>query len=147
MLTCPYCGKPAQLTTGDYIYPHRHDLADRYFWTCWPCEAYVGCHKAGARVGMQISDGTLPLGRLADSRLRAAKLQAHAAFDPLWRSRQVTRRQAYHWLAEQLGIPVKECHIGEFDVQQCKRVVDVCFHKAVQSAYNLSKGESNETYC
>ena len=139
-LTCPYCGKPAQLTTGDYIYPHRHDLADRHFWVCWPCDAYVGCHAKGAQVGRVTSDGTLPLGRLANAALRKAKSRAHAAFDPLWRSGNMKRRQAYGWLASQLGIPVDDCHIGMFNEQQCARVEAVCYilaNKGVAHGRNL----------
>lgn len=42
---CDYCGKDAELVTGDVIYPHRSDLAPLKFWRCEDCEAYVGCHK------------------------------------------------------------------------------------------------------
>lgn len=131
---CPYCSRPAELVDGGHLYPHREDLYDRNFWACDTCAAYVGCHAAGAYIfdkdGERIvSDGTLALGRLADALLRAAKLRAHAAFDPLWRDREPrsrARREAYAWLAKALGIPVHECHIGFFDVGQCERVVELC---------------------
>ena len=35
-------------------------------------------------------------------------------------------REAYKWLSEQLGMPRKDTHIGMFDVDQCKRVVEIC---------------------
>jgi hypothetical protein len=37
----------------------------------------------------------------------------------------MTRRAAYSWLAEQLGIDRGDCHIGTFDVEMCKRVIEV----------------------
>lgn len=118
-VTCDYCHRDAMLVTGNVIYPHRPDLYALKFWQCEPCDAYVGCHKAGKGQG----DGTKPLGRLANAELRRAKSDAHAAFDPLWKSRRMKRREAYAWLAAQLGISVNNCHIGMFDVDGCRAVV------------------------
>jgi hypothetical protein len=119
LVICPYCERPAHLVTGETIYPHRRDLWQKWFWLCDPCKAYVGCHK----------EGTKPLGRLANAELRAAKQEAHAAFDPLWQffpPREGERSRAYKWLADHLGISKRDCHIGEFDVETCRRVVAVC---------------------
>ncbi len=127
-IRCDYCGRPALLVTGAAIYRRRPDLLHLRFWQCPPCDAYVGCHKAGAWTvtakGERVtSDGTLPLGRLANGELRAAKQAAHAAFDPLWMSERMTRREAYAWLAGVLGVSVDNCHIGMFDVDGCHAVV------------------------
>lgn len=119
---CPYCAAESQLVTGALLYPHRNDLWSLHFWHCAPCDAYVGCHKKGLGHG----DGTRPLGRLANAELRRAKNQAHAAFDPLWKNRKIRRRDAYDWLAKQLGLPVDRTHIGDFDVETCLRVVEIC---------------------
>ena len=108
-LTCPYCNRDAQQATGADIYPHRPDLAHKKFYRCSPCGAYVGCHKDGR-----------PLGRLANADLRRAKQLTHAKFDPLWKSGQMSRSAAYRWLADQLGIPGDECHIGMFDIDRCR---------------------------
>ena len=113
---CPYCGEPSKLVTGLVIYPHRPDLEDRYFYLCAPCEAFVGTHK-GTKT---------PLGRLANAELRTAKMAAHAAFDPLWQVGKKTRKEAYQWLAHEMGIFFKHCHIGEFDLEQCKQVIAIC---------------------
>lgn len=51
---------------------------------------------------------------------------AHAAFDPVWKGGQITRTQAYALLAKSMRIPITECHIGMFDVAQCKAVVALC---------------------
>lgn len=113
---CPYCDRRADFVTGNAIYPHRPDLFGKHFWVCSPCGAYVGCHPGT----------TNALGRLADAELRAWKQKAHAAFDPLWKGGKQKRHDAYGWLAEQLGIARQNTHIGMFDVDQCRRVVDVC---------------------
>lgn len=115
-MRCPYCEQPAKLVTGDSIYPQRPDLHYKLFWLCRPCDAYVGCHDGGQR----------PLGRLANGELRRAKMAAHAAFDPLWKSGERKRKQAYHWLALTLGLTRAQCHIGELDLEQCRNVVKFC---------------------
>lgn len=124
-IACPYCDRAAELVTGAEIYPHRHDLFGLKFWRCEPCGAHVGCHKAGAWIPELhcASDGTIPLGRLANAELRRVKARAHAAFDPLWKSRRMSRREAYTWLARELAISVPNCHIGAFDLPQCFAVI------------------------
>lgn len=113
-VVCPYCGADAKLVSGVTVYPHRPDLAAKRFYECEPCDARVGVH-----------DGTFkPLGRLANAELRAAKMRAHTAFDPLWRFGSMKRKAAYAALAAQLGIEPKDCHIGEFDVAMCERVIE-----------------------
>jgi NAD-dependent aldehyde dehydrogenases len=116
-MDCPYCNRPVYLVNGKMMYPHRPDLYEKKFYLCIPCNAYVGCHPGT----------TEPLGRLANAELRAAKIAAHAAFDPLWRTVGNRKRsEAYRWLADKLGIRWKDCHIGMFDVETCKRVVEIC---------------------
>lgn len=121
---CPYCGNEPELVNGAAIYPRRPDVASRAFYLCTPCGAHVGCHP-----------GTInPLGRLADLELRKAKVAAHAAFDPLWRSGGMKRVEAYRWLAGVLGLPKSECHIGLFDVSQCSAVVAATKERAACSS-------------
>ena len=124
MVICPYCSHPAKSATGADIYPHLPEIAHKQFYRCQPCNAWVGCH-----------DGTdKPLGRLADAELRMAKRQCHALFDPLWKRRmvisdckkQVARGLGYAWLARELGIDAKDCHIGMFDLPTCRRVIAIC---------------------
>lgn len=113
---CPYCGRPPELVWGSAVYPHRPDLHGKRFWRCKPCDAHVGCHPGT----------TTPLGRLADAALRLGKMQAHDAFDPIWKGKAMSRNDAYAWLASELGISCAECHIGMFDIAMCKRVVEAC---------------------
>lgn len=125
---CPYCGTEAVLHESSAKFYHGRNYGP--VWACEPCGAWVGCHPGK----------TVPLGRLANAELRKAKIEAHAAFDPLWKRKfrkRVKERgpeyrkgwargSGYKWLAGQLGIDRKDCHIGMFDVETCKRVVEVC---------------------
>lgn len=131
---CPYCQQEAKLVGGDVIYPHRADLYRKKFWMCAPCKAYVGCHPTTEE----------PLGRLADAELRKAKIEAHAAFDPLWMHTfsRMSRGEAYAWLAAQLGVSKNECHIGMFDVDTCRRVVEACSSR-FRSRDGLQHGQGN----
>jgi len=115
-MKCPYCGEDAKQTTGREVYPRRPDLHKQIIFACLPCDAWVGTHKNSGK----------PLGRLANAELRRAKMQAHAAFDPLWKSGQMTRREAYRRLSEKMGLTPEETHIGMFDVEQCETVVILC---------------------
>lgn len=116
---CQYCGNKAKKVMGDEIYPHRKSLWKKKFYLCKPCDAYVSCHKT--------ANGKFrSMGQLANRALRRARVQAHEAFDPIWNTGLMHRRQAYQWLSEQLGIPVDETHIGMFSEQQCARVIEIC---------------------
>ena len=108
---CPYCGKQSVCIDSAEVYGRSYG----WMWICRPCDAYVGCHKPGKQ----------PLGRLANKELREAKKEAHAAFDPLFRYNG-KRKEGYRWLAQQLGMTKAECHIGMFDVAECRAVVEAC---------------------
>ncbi len=123
-VACPYCkGWAALLLNSAELYNGRNYGA---VWICRPCEAWVGVHANSPRY--------LPLGRLADAELRKAKAAVHATFDPLWQRKLIrtpgvkkrARGDGYQWLADQLGIPFEQCHIGMFDIETCKRVVEIC---------------------
>ena len=121
---CPYCGGDAKLVTGDVVYPGRFDLSAKRFWYCAGDDAWVGCHGKTER----------PLGTMADKELRNARQAAHAQFDPLWQEKQRrenmpkfrARGRGYRWLAEQMQMPVRECHIAMMSAEQCARVMTIC---------------------
>ncbi len=74
-----------------------------------------------------INGGQVRIGVDAPKNEGAEKLQGrNTLFDPLWRDKKMKRKAAYTWLADQLGIHVNDCHIGMFDVDMCRRVVEVC---------------------
>lgn len=119
-ITCDYCHRPAKLVTGAVIYPNRQDLLHKRFWHCEPCGAWVGCHDRNRRMGF---NGDEPKGRLANAALRRKKIAAHAAFDPLWKSKEMTRTEAYAWLAAEIGMSAPNMHIGMLDVDGCNAVI------------------------
>lgn len=100
---CPYCESEVIYTSNKVIYGKEFGNGKCY--KCTHCDAYVGVHN-----------GTnIPLGRMANKELRELKKQAHALFDPIWKTKQKTRSEAYQDLANALGIPKNECHFGWFD--------------------------------
>jgi len=114
-VVCSYCGEEAELVDSREVYSRSYGL----IWLCRPCKAWVGVHLN--------SKENAPLGRLADSTLRFWKKEAHAAFDPFWKGEVPNRRsKEYHWLSSMIGIKLRHCHIGMFNVEQCKKVVEIC---------------------
>jgi hypothetical protein len=117
VVVCSYCGRQAELVNGNAIYPHRPDLSKKLFYRCAPCGAYVGCDPGTKK----------PLGSLANAELRKVRSDAHAVFDPKWRSGAWgSRHEAYAKLAKMLGVATDECHIGGFDFDTCQKVVALC---------------------
>ena len=126
-VACPYCTKPAAFFADSKQFYRGTDNGP--VWACIRCDARVGCHMGTAR----------PLGRLANKDLRYWKVQAHGAFDPIWKAaieqrmaagksaqQGKCRRKAYAKLAKALRIPEDECHIGMFDVTRCRKTVELC---------------------
>lgn len=126
-VVCPYCSQLAKfLPTSEAIY-HGRDYGPVYI--CVPCDAWCGCHPGT----------TKPLGRLANKELRQWKMKTHLVFDPIWRERWerknavdakykkgMARGGRYKKLAELMGIPKEECHIGMFDVGRCQKAIEIC---------------------
>jgi len=121
-VTCPYCEAAAVLVDSAEVYRRSYGM----IWLCRPCKAWVGVHRDNPY--------HKPLGRLANAELRDWKKRAHAKFDPLWKgkirrdgcSKSKAREAGYKWLANQLEIRYRDCHIGMFDVEKCKKVVELC---------------------
>ena len=132
-MKCPYCGSEVVLRDASFIYHTNESKKWGKVWVCsnYPkCDAYVGCHK----------NTEIPLGRLANIRLRTLKSEAHKQFDPLWKSGLMSRKEAYRWLADMLHIPCEECHIGMFDVKMCQKVIHLCRR---QNNYKIARYREN----
>jgi hypothetical protein len=109
---CPYCGKATEYVDSACIYGRSYGM----IYLCRPCDAYCGVHK-----GTDIS-----LGRLANRELRELKKRVHAEFDILWAPKPAgcfTRKQAYRWLADKMGLPIEETHIGMFSEELCRKAI------------------------
>ena len=147
-MKCPYCGGKAHLRDASSIYHNNRRKGKIYICENFPnCDSYVGCHK----------NTTKPLGRMANKKLRTMKSKAHYYFDPLWKNKLFSRKKslshnrtrAYQWLAEQLGLPESKCHIGLFDVDMCRQVIQVCKRKQIEEGiyineYSMSRGYRNK---
>lgn len=114
---CPFCadGGSVVFTRNSIKYSGREYGDWPWCYFCLVCSAYVGCHPGTV----------IPLGTLADQPTLNARKEAHKAFDPLWKDGPFTRKEAYKYLAEQLGIQREDCHISWFNIDMCKKVVDV----------------------
>ena len=106
---CPYCRNESHYVDSKIVYGKSYGM----IYLCNRCNAYVGVHKGTNQA----------LGRLANNELRKYKIKAHDAFDKLWKSKQMTRTEAYKQLSEHLGIPPEFTHIGMFGVKTCKEVI------------------------
>ncbi len=128
---CPYCGKKTRLENSSSVYNGR---SYGLIYICKPCDAFVGIHKDGSNRA---------LGRLANADLRHFKKEAHAWFDPIWQAKVKlgqnkfqARTGAYTWLSTAMGIDRNDTHIGMFDIDQCKLVIDLCKKYYAQESIN-----------
>lgn len=112
---CPFCGSDVELVKNSVIYGREYGDWP-WVYKCVSCDSHVGLHPFTG----------IPLGTLADKETRLARQAAKAAFNPIWKSGEMSRTDAYNWLAKQLGVLVNHCHVGWFDVDMCKKVVQVC---------------------
>lgn len=110
LVICPYCGKEAEWVENKEIYGRNHG-ASHMIWLCRNDNAYVGCHNNTRR----------PKGILADENLRKWRVAAHTAFDPLWRSEFMTRKEAYRAMRKHFG---RDVHIGEADIELCQKIIE-----------------------
>ena len=83
---------------------------------CTNCNASVGVHKGTRK----------PLDTLANIALKLKRRETHAVFDGYWKGRQI-KRAAYQWLARQMGLPEYRIHIGQMDMEQCERVIQIIY--------------------
>ena len=114
---CPYCGSPAVLRNGSYVYGKDSIAKKLYVCSKYPvCDAYVGVFK----------DNLTPKGTLANSELRNKRIRAHKAFDEIWRSGIMSRGQAYQWMQHKFGLSKDQAHIGCFSDYMCLQLLKAC---------------------
>lgn len=108
-MKCPYCSNEAQWVENKEVYGRNYGKSFM-IWLCKPCDAYVGCHKNTEK----------PLGIMADKDTRKWRKAAHEAFDPVWKSGDMTRNQAYKILSDHYS---ENIHIGESSANTCKMII------------------------
>ncbi len=68
----------------------------------------------------------LPMGTLANGDLRNKRIQAHKAFDWLWKNNIMPKRQAYKWMQAKLGLREDQAHIAKFSEFMCDQLIAIC---------------------
>ena len=128
-IKCPYCRSQAFLRPASLVHQGKNTEPGEEVYVCarYPfCDSYVSAHRRSH----------LPMGTLANRELRNKRRLAHAAFDQLWESGLMSRKEAYHWLQMQMGLPEEEAHIGNFSEYRCDQVIRLCdsFQAAAECA-------------
>lgn len=104
---CPYCGKDAEyIDSKDY---YSNGVSYGMMYICWGCDARVGVHRNTDK----------PKGTLAKRELLKLRIECHRLFDPLWKSKKMTRSEAYKYLEENTSVK----HIGETTIEEANRVI------------------------
>lgn len=124
---CDYC-------MGDVKIVNHIEIYGRVFgewpwvYQCIDCNSYVGMHPFT----------NIPLGTMADKRLRDARIEAKRPFNLLW-SKKMTRSEAYKALAKHMGKKPGTCHFGMFTLEEC----NVAREWAINQLKEPSKCSSN----
>lgn len=113
-MRCPYCGGSVILKSADGIYKNNKDGAMLYVCSHYPeCDTYVRV-RPGTRI---------PMGTMADGKLRTLRIATHRQFDKLYKQGFMTRKEAYMWLAHIIDAPLSQAHIGYLSEYYCNVVM------------------------
>lgn len=83
------------------------------------------CDNCGASVGVHDTKSKKPLGRFATRELKDLKMSCHKIFDKYWKSRNFKRTDCYGYLADKLGLMLRETHFGWFDKEYLLKALEV----------------------
>lgn len=108
-LLCPECGARMVLKPSRY-----GQFYGCVRWRETGCPGSHGCHPNGT-----------PLGVPADRKTKDARIEAHAAFDTLWKEGGMRRKEAYRWMQQALDLDDDEAHIGNFTAEQCALLIQM----------------------
>lgn len=116
-MRCPYCRSAVHLRSADGIYKDNSKNAQLYVCSKYPvCDSYVRVHP-GTRI---------PIGSLANAKLRLLRIETHRQFDKLHEAGIMTKRDAYGWLAHTLQTPMSQAHIGYLSEYYCNLIIEEC---------------------
>lgn len=125
---CNLCGGTVIYTSNARVY-HGREYGSGYCYLCLNCGAYVGTHKHHPKEAK---------GLLADEPMRKGKKMCHALFDSLWQGKEKPHRERnrlYHWLADEMDIPIADCHFGYFDIHQLRQAYRILRQRCAPSSY------------
>lgn len=112
-LPCPDCAERGEQVM--LVFRSRSKFGPFYGCPRFPtCKASHGAHPDGA-----------PLGTPAGAATKAARIEAHAWFDKLWKGGLMKRTAAYAWMREAMGMTADQAHIGHFDVATCSKLIEL----------------------
>lgn len=115
MFVCRYCNTEPELKTSLQVYG-RNIGGCNFYWVCPLCAAMVGC-KHGTFI---------PMGNLANVETRKLRINAHRAFDPIWKNKYMNRYDAYLWLAKKIQVNPKKCHFSLMTDENLIRSEQIC---------------------
>lgn len=114
-MRCPYCGASVKFVSADGIYKDNKNQTMLYVCSnCPKCDAYVRA----------LPGTNIPVGTMANQKLRVLRETAHTYFDRLHRSGIMTKEEAYYWLANLIQAPLGKAHIGYLGEYYCKVVME-----------------------
>src|SRR5690606_34253549 len=82
---------------------------------------------------------------MVDDRTIQARRGAHDAFDPIWRSGLITRKEAYKLLAKEMGLTLDACHMSLMDFATANKVPRVA-GKIIMTLSRLKKRKEVKIY-
>jgi hypothetical protein len=124
---CPFC-------SGDVAVAHHNEIYGRAYgewpwvYLCKSCRAYVGMYPLT----------NIPLGTLADAKLRNARKLGKKPFEALWDGGGMTRTEAYAALAAHMGKTEADCHFGWFSIEECRIAYRWAIEKLRNAAAHLT---------
>ena len=112
-----YCGAQAVLRPASALFGENSHGGYYYVCAKYPvCDSYVGTHKGSRQ----------PKGTLANAELRRKRIEAHRAFDALWKDGKMKKWQAYRWTQSIFGMNTEQAHIAKFSVYMCDQLIMRC---------------------
>lgn len=114
---CNLCGGFVIYTTNDKIYGKKYGSG--YCYLCTKCGAYVGTHKPRPKEA---------LGILSNAEMRKMRMSCHGLFDSKWKGKKKgskIRCQLYEKLADEMGIDLKNCHFGYFNMEELVKAYNI----------------------
>jgi len=110
---CPYCGADTKIVHSSEIYNGK-DFGFSLICSNYPkCDAYSSCHNKTK----------VPKGSVANKKLRELRSLAHLKFDKIWKSKILTRNDAYYFLSKLINKNLEECHIGQSTEKECIKLL------------------------